>query len=201
MRRFWSLLIAALALVALTGAPATAAAKPKPCAQKGSKTVASNRWARAFTAEDPDVDNTTVLFGCLKSKGKPFKLAVFQGGIVRTSLSGKVVLNRRFAALVQAYTYMCAAECPPNRGPGKYVVVTGDLLRRHRTRLESGAVKDGTLLVGDRGTPAWLQDGMGATELHAGSELVDTGAIDRIDLAGTTLSWVNGGVSKTRTLR
>jgi hypothetical protein len=195
------LLISVLAVVALGLAPAEASAAKRTCSLKGSKTVASNSTARVFTVASRRADYGNVLYGCLRSVGRRVRLAEdYDDGLYQTSSFDKVGLNSRFVVWRSTDTDVsCKAACPPDYTGSSVSIEVGDL-RRKRVATFAGSPKD-ALFVGRAGTPAWLQDGVGGVQVYAGDQVLDTGAIDSLSLSGATLSWVNGGVSKSAPLR
>jgi hypothetical protein len=191
------LLTAALLLLV----PAASAQAKPSCSVKHSKTVASNSSARVFTVRSHRDDYGDILYGCLKSTGKRTRLAEdYDDNYVSSSSFDKVALNGRFAVWQYvASDVSCKADCPPDYQPTRYTVQVGDL-RVRKVKAYDGQAKD-TVLVTRAGTPAWLQDGVGGVEVHAGAQVLDTGVIDGLALTGNVLSWTNAGMPKSATLR
>ena len=211
----WRAVLAALAGVAVLAVvpatSATAASPAKRCTAKGAKTVAQNRYARLFTTPGridetgalyPEGDETGRLYGCMLSVGKRMLLAVAADDrYVRYQWFDHVRLNRRFVAWqFNSYDVSCKGGCEPGYNPTQHSVLARDL-RAPRSWEFRGAVKGDSLVLGRRGTPAWLQDATGgAVEVHAGTNVLDSGAVDSLALDVATLSWANAGVPKSEPL-
>lgn len=196
------LLLTALFVVALAPAGSAGAAAERPtCSLKGSKTVASNGAARVFTVVSGREEYGDVLYGCLRSVGRRIRLAEeFDDGLYQSSTFEKVRLNGRFVVWqVQHIDVSCKADCPPAYSPTRVQIDVADL-RRRRVKAFAGSARD-SLFVTRTGTPAWLEDGVGGIEVHAGEQVLDIGAIDSLSLAGHELSWLNSGQRKSATLR
>jgi hypothetical protein len=198
------LLVAIVALALVPAGTASAAAAKKRCSAKAAKTVLKTKAVRVFTTPGGASDETTGrLFGCMYSNGKRVLLDESSDDEFTSSESfEKVRLNGRFLAWEHtSEDFSCKAACPPDYKPVVVDVLARDL-RTKKSRAFPGAVKDQSLVVGSKGTPAWLQDAAGgAVEVHAGSSSLDTGAIDSLALDGTTLSWLNAGQPKSAVLR
>jgi len=197
--------LAGLAVLAVVpAAPAAAASPAKRCTAKGAKTVAQNRYARLFTTRgDPDRDETGRLYGCMLSVGKRVLLARgLDDDYVYEQSFDTVRLNRRFVAWhATQYDISCKADCPPGYDPTTHWVFARDLRAPRSAARQGAAVKGDSLVVGRRGTPAWLQDaGPGTVEVHSWTGVLDSGAIESLSLAGTTLFWVNAGAAKSAQL-
>ena len=196
--------LSALAVLALAAAPATAgAATPKrSCTAKGAETVVKNRTTRVFTTPGAPGDDTIQrLFGCMYLNGRRVLLdESSDDDFVTSQYFAKVRLNGRFVAWEREYSDIsCKADCPPGYDPTTVTVVARDL-KAKRAREYDGAVKGNSLVVGVKGTPAWLEDAVGGVELHAGRDVLDVGAVASLRLKGTTLSWSNGGQPRSATL-
>jgi len=194
------LLVIALAVLAVVPAPASAASKPS-CAVKGSKTVTKNKTARVFTVRSKREDYGDVLYGCLLSKGKRVRLAEdYDDGYVSSSSFDKVGLNGRFVVWqFTATDVSCKAACPPDYQPTTTHIAVRDL-RGTSTKRYPGVAREGPLVTRS-GTPAWLQDGAGGgVEVHAGTKVLDTGAIEKLVLDGNTLVWLKDGEQRSTAL-
>jgi hypothetical protein len=203
MRRLLSLTIALALLVALAAAPTAGAATKKPtCNVKGSKTVVQNSQARVYTLRSHKEFFGNVLYGCLRSTARKVRLvANYDDDYVTSQRFSKVGLNGRFVVLHFVSTDVsCKADCPPGYQATSYEVIVMNLRTRKLTRYD-GRPKD-KLFVTATGTPAWLQDAAtpGVVEVHAANEVLDTGVISRLALAGFELSWVKSGQAKSATL-
>jgi hypothetical protein len=195
-------LIAAVAFVALAPAGTAVAAPKKPaCSVKGSKTVTSNRYARVFTLRSKQEDFGDVLYGCLRSSGRRVRLsAEFDDGLYSTSAFTKVGLSGRFVVWqLNSVDTSCKADCPPGYEPSVFRIGVADL-RSRRVTGYPGAARD-VLLVTRTGIPAWVQQAGDLTEVHAGTQVLDSGAIGDIALNGLELSWYNAGSQHSATLR
>ena len=196
--------LAAVAVAALLPAGSSHAASPaKRCTAKGAKTVAKNRYARLFTTRGRDADETGRLYGCLLSVGKRVLLAHgLDDQYAYEQTFDSVRLNRRFVAWhATQYDVSCKADCPPGYNPTTHWVFARDL-RAPRSAARQGAnPKGASLVLGRRGTPAWLQDaGPGTVEVRSWTGVLDSGAIDSLTLVGATLSWANAGSPKSARL-
>jgi hypothetical protein len=203
MRRLLSLTIALAMLVALAAAPTAGAAAKKPtCSVKGSKTVVQNSQARVYTLKSRKEFFGNVLYGCLRSSARKVRLASnYDDGYVTSQQYSKVGLNGRFVVFHFVSTDVsCKADCPPGYEPTSYQVIVTNLRTRKVTRY-NGRPKD-KLFVTATGIPAWLQDAAtpGVVEVHAANQVLDTGVINGLALAGFQLSWVNSGQTKSATL-
>ena len=127
---------ALIALLACSAGPAEAKQK-KPCARKGSDTVAANRQARVYEIANKDGGNN--LYGCLRSNDRRQLLAhgyddnyVSSGDYDEVKLRGHVV-SWRFTET----DISCKADCPPEYDPTTETRYKRDLKRRKTS------VKDG----------------------------------------------------------
>jgi hypothetical protein len=203
MRRLAVSLLAVLLAFAVAQ-PASAASKRHSCTAKGAKTVVKDRDARVFTTPGGQGEDTIErLYGCLYSNGTRVLLAESSDDqFTSSALFSNVTLNKRFVAWqFRTEDISCKADCPPDYQP-VHVNISARDLKAKRTKRFDGAVKGKALAVGRKGTPAWLQDAAagGAVEVHAGANVLDTGAIDTLKLKGTTLSWLNAGAAKSAPL-
>ena len=192
------------ALVVLSLVPtgdAAAAGSARKCAVKGSKTVASNRYARVFTVRSGREDYGDILYGCMLGVGKRMRLAEqYDDGLYVTESFDKVRLNGRMVVWQSTSTDVsCKADCPPGYESTSFRVAVADL-RSRKIKGYDGEAKD-ALFVTRRGTPAWLEDATGGVEVHAGTQVLDVGAIDSLALRGNLLSWTNAGQPESAVLR
>jgi hypothetical protein len=194
-------LILALAL-ALALVPPAGAASKRTCSVKGSKTVVSNRYARVYTVPARGLDEVAKLYGCARSVGRRVLLDVHTDDqYVASEEFSEVGLNGRMVVWKHVSSdFSCKADCPPSYDPVVESVGVRDL-RARRNHALAGNPRPGTLLVTRKGTPAWLQGDAPAIEVHAGPNVLDTGAIDSLSLQANVLSWTNAGAPKSATLR
>ena len=201
--RLRAVLAAAVVVLAVAPAPSAGAATPKKrCTAAGAKTVVKNRVARVFSAPYGEGEFTTArLFGCLYSNGRRVLLDQAEDDeYVSSEEFRKVRLNGRFAAWEhESFDISCKADCPPGYQASTTTVHARDL-RARRNRSFDGSVSGQSLVVGARGTPAWLQAAGDRVEVRAGGDVLDSGAIDSLRLRGTTLSWRNAGLAKSAEL-
>jgi hypothetical protein len=89
------------ALLAMAGvlasAPGANAAASRPCAMKGSKTIAASEHSRVFRTR-PDADGETDVVGCLYSAGRRHRLGNGGTGILDETWVGQVRLAGGFVA-------------------------------------------------------------------------------------------------------
>jgi hypothetical protein len=194
-----AVLAAVVVLAVAPTAGARAAPAKKPCTPRSSQTVVKNRTARVFTLPGAAGDDTTErLYGCTYSKGKRVLLDESRDDLTLTDAFDDVRLNGRFVAWQHtSEDISCKADCPEGYDPTTITIYARDL-RARRARAFDGAVSGSSLVVGANGTPAWLEDGAsGQVDLRAGADVLDTGALAKLKLRGTTLSWTNFGQPKS----
>lgn len=214
MRRPRALALAALttAAVATAGSVEAAVAPTASCQHPKSKTIFSNKVVRVFRVGRVDVGNFTTrrLYACLLSADRPLLLtSAYDDGDYREASYGSVRLAGRFVAWSQvASDVTCSKyqDCGPDYEATVYAVGVADLKRRKVLRVP-GSVADGALVLSTGGAVGWLQRAGEATEVRTRASngslrIVDTGAIapSSLTLSGSTLSWVNDGVTRTATL-
>jgi hypothetical protein len=197
MRYLPLVLIAVLAF-----APAAEAGSKPSCSRSGSDTVASNSTARVYTKFSQRAEYGDILYGCLRRTGRHVRLAEnYDDDLYVSTTFSKVRLNGRFVVWqFESIDVSCKADCPSNYDPSETHISVADLGTR-RVRQFEGEART-SLFVTRGGTPAWLQDTTGgAIEVHAGAQILDSGAIDRLKLTGNVLGWTNAGTAKSATLR
>lgn len=199
--------LATAVLAAGAAVPADAAKAPAKCKRAGSTTIAKSGSARVY--ELATAQGGTALYGCLLSTNRHSKLdEAYDDGYVSSYGYSRVRLAGRFVAWVFTETDVsCKAACPPGYDPTTTEVDVFDLRARSGNAL--GAEPAGsTLRVNSGGAAAWLQRlGGGQRDLHAwdadGHRVVDTGPIPTASysLVGPKLSWANGDLARSITLR
>ena len=188
--------LAALLLLSLSAAPASATHSRGKCKARGD-TIVKNDSGRVYEREQ-DAEVKT-LWGCLWSVNRPIELDVAAGDDFTTFESyDNVILRGRFVAWTFTHEDVsCKADCPPGYDPTTEYVKTFDL-RTRRGDLETSNASPGSLRLNSRGSLAWLAPASnGEQEVHAwdsnGARTLDTGPITKFRLRGVTLTWVNGG--------
>jgi hypothetical protein len=198
-----AVLSCALALAAVAGSASAAAHHPKPCARKGSHTVAANAHARVYSV--PTADGSR-LYGCLRRDNHRRLLTeATDDGYVTSSAYDKVALTGPFVAWQQTSTDdSCKADCPPGYNPTTTWLGVRDL-RRRKSRTVAGQVAPaGRIVITTGGALAWIApgyavnayDGAGARTLDSGSD-VQPGSLSH---HGATVSWVDGAETRSAAL-
>jgi hypothetical protein len=93
----------------------------------------------------------------------------------------------------------CRAACPPDCQPTTSTVGVANLRTRRLRGIAGEAAGD--LFVTGTGTPAWLQGAADQVQVRAGTQVLDSGAIEGLAWRGVELSWTNGGQPRGATLR
>ncbi|MEA2468920.1 MAG: hypothetical protein QOJ57_3046 [Thermoleophilaceae bacterium] len=202
--------LVASAVVALlaTAGPAAAKTDSKPCARKGSTTVAATKRVRVY--EVPNKDGASNLFGCLRADGKHRILAKgYDDGLVTSGVYDHVRVAGRFVAWQYTETDIsCKADCPPGYDPTSAHLSVRDLRRKGRVRVAGEIVPKGRLVLTKGGAIAWSasrpdNDAIEAFDA-AGKRTLDTGQIPPGSLAlrdGNLATWKNGGVERSARLK
>ena len=199
-----SLAVAASAILLFGASPGEAAKrKAKPsCAKKGSKTVKASRDARLFTVFTRDA--VTHLYGCLRSVGRPVKLAKATDDLDSGTAFADVRLSGRYAAWRETSTDVsCKAACPPGYDATAEAVKVYDLRRRRTVRSVPAGVTDHALVLTQRGGVAWLSENELFAADRSGTRRLDTGAINAGSLRAeiSIVSWLRDGVERFARLR
>jgi hypothetical protein len=194
--------VVAAVLLLLASTSSEAAATHGKCQQRGT-TVAKNEVARLFWRGG-------TLYSCLWSANRAEEIAsdYDDGGYTFSyGWSGARLAGRYVAWLEWETDISCKAACPPDYDSTTYRVNVIDL-RTEESEWTGGLPAGSTLRVNRRGAAAWLESlGGGQREVHAwdadGHRVLDTGVIPRASysLAGHRLSWANGDLQRTVTLR
>ena len=187
------LTVVALLVASLALAPAAAEGakkKPKPCARKGSTTVAASSKLRVY--EVGGYDRT--VYGCLRAKNKRMVVARYSSCDCSTSDEPQppIWLNRETVA---ANEYGCP---PPGGGPEcNGIVASFDI--RHRVKKYAEVVPGGIvddLVLKSNGSFAYIAadtvrkaDSAGIGQLDAGPG-VEEGSLAR---AGSIVYWTKAG--------
>lgn len=188
-------------LLVLATAPAADAATKRTCSRSGSETVASNNYVRVYTKFSQRAEYGDILYGCYRRTGRHVRLAEnYDDDLYVSTTFSKVRLNGRMVVWqFEAIDVSCKADCPPGYDPSTTLIEVADLRSRKVLQFE-GEARD-ALFVTRRGTPAWLQDSPAGGEVHSGSQVLDSGAVDGLSLRGKVLSWTNAGVARSAMLR
>jgi hypothetical protein len=201
MTRLPLALCAAIAATALLPQSASAANHCK--LPKRAQVAGKSSLVVAYTlANSEDGKN---LYGCRRSNGR--RTRIFTGmddGIESSSAVTKVIVNGRFIGMqIEDYDISCKADCPPGYNPYTYTVARFDVLKRRPLSLNGQAASGALVVSGRFGRIAWVQSAGLAFEVRVNKTTIDTGAIDpaSFKLTGSTLSWTNGGVPKTASLK
>jgi hypothetical protein len=185
------------------GAEAAAGATGKPCARKGSKTIASNSHARVYSV--PTADGTR-LYGCLRRDDHRRLLTVASDdGYVTSSVYDHVTLVGRFVAWQQTDTDIsCKADCPPGYDPTTTYLGLRDLRRKRDWTVAGEVDPHGRVVLTTGGALAWTEpgyavkayDGSGARTLDSGTA-IEPGSLQR---HGNSVSWRDAGQTRTAAL-
>ena len=201
MTRLPLALCAAIAAAALLPQGASAASHCK--LPKRAQVAGKSSLVVAYTLANSEGGRN--LYGCRLSNGR--RTRIFTGmddGISSSSAVTKVIVNGRFIGMqIEDYDISCKADCPPGYNPYTYTLARFDVLKRKAYSV-TGQAADGAFVVSGRfGWIAWVQSAGLAFEVHVNKTTIDTGAIDSstFKLTGATLSWTNGGVAKTASLK
>jgi hypothetical protein len=202
--------LVALTLTALlaTAGPADAKAQSKPCARKGSTTVAATKRVRVY--EVANQDGGSNLFGCLRADGKGRLLAKgYDDGLVTSGVYDHVRVAGRFVAWQYTATDIsCKADCPPGYDPTDVHLSVRDLHRKARVVVDGEIVAKGRLVLTTGGAIAWSasrpdNDAIEAFDA-AGKRTLDSGQIPPGSLAlrdGNLAVWKNGVVKRSARLK
>lgn len=202
MTRTVTAAVVAAFILALAATSAEAADPRGKCKQRGT-TIAKNEVARVFS-------RGATLYSCLWSanRAEPIDTAHDDGYTLSTGWDD-VRLAGRFVAWVNWESDVsCKADCPPGYDATTYRVNVIDI-RSQDSDWTGGLPTGTTLRVNRRGAVAWLASlgGGGQREVHAwdadGHRVLDTGVIPKASysLSGRRLSWANGDLQRTVTLR
>jgi hypothetical protein len=183
--------LAGLAAAALALAPSAHA-----CPAHRGTTLASSRVARVYTVQDD------YAAACLRRTGRAHRLRYFDGGYgascfhICESVSS-VLLHGSFVAWIyhSDLTYGDPSVDQHAVSVEVYRVTSGRQVAVYATRT--------TLLLLDRhGRTVTLEPGGALTLHHPGgfAQVLDTGAIADVALAGETLSWTNAGVPRSASI-
>ena len=188
-------LLGLLLALPVAAAPAEAA-KRRACSSPGSKTVASNSFARVF-------EKGPRLYGCLRADRRKWRLAEsFDDDYVSSFSYRDVRLAGRYVAWAwESVDVSCKAACPPDYETTKRGVEVADL-RRHRTHATRADPLARSLRVSGGGGAAWAErDAGGAVTVFAfdgaGERPLDRGGVDPLSLrfTGSVLSWLKDGAA------
>lgn len=196
-------LLAAL-VAAVAAAPASATHSRGKCKARG-ETIAKNDSGRVYETETGD--GATILWGCLWSRNDPVRVEVAAGDeFTRFESYDDVLLRGRYVAWVFTNEDIsCKADCPTDYDPTLEYVNVFDLKRRAGEATTSDPVFD-SLRLNTAGTTAWLTSegsskGVNVMDRGGTHRVLDVGAIRRFRLRGPTLSWINGDVQRSVTVR
>jgi hypothetical protein len=204
MRRLIALIALAGLLAFAAAAPASAASKRARCVVKHSHTVAKNRFVRVYYVRR---GGNRRLSGCRRATGRKVPLAAeYDDDYVESGAYRDVRLAGRFVAFVfDATDVSCKAACPPGYEATETTVVIRNI-RVRQAQIIKSHVQASSLRLSAGGVAAWLAPIPVGFDLDvfdgASYRAVDTGAIDpaSVALAGLHLSWTNAGVAKTAEL-
>jgi hypothetical protein len=189
---------------ALAAAPAGATHSRGKCRASG-KTIAKNDSGRVYETET--ADGASVLWGCLWSRNSPVEMEVAAGDDFTTfeSYGGVILRGRHVAWVFTSEDISCKADCPPGYDATTEYVNVFDLKRRAGETTRSDPAFD-SLRLNSGGATAWLTlEGSNNYGVNAwdrkGHLVLDQGPIRRFRLRGPTLSWINGDVPHSATLR
>lgn len=197
----------AVALAALLTLAGTAEAKQrKPCARKGSHTVASTRYVRVYEVRNHDGGHN--LYGCLRSSDRRQLLASgYDDNYTSSGSYDDVKIAGRFVAWQFTSTDVsCKAACPPDYDPTTADLHVRDLGARKTANLAGEVPYNGRLVLTRGGALAWTEHTAGEVAVNAfdaaGERSLDHGDISpgSLRLKGRTASWKNAGERRTAKL-
>ena len=200
MRRL-AVLLAALALAGLAGAPAAQAGKRRACTRANATTIADNALARLYTRRSSQQYYSEVLYGCLKKTDRSRRIASnYDDDYVSSSGYGLERLTGAFVSYYyESYDVSCKAACPPDHETTKRSLRLVDLRSGSERVVRVAQRPAGGILLAARGAlawPSWLPGNQIEILVSdgGGERAVDSGAIHPESLAltpGGLLSWRN----------
>jgi hypothetical protein len=196
----------ATALVAALAIAGPAEAKhSKPCARKGSHTVAATKLVRVY--ELPNSEGGDTLVGCLRSNDRRRVLAEgYDDGYVTSGVYDHVRVAGRFVAWqFTATDISCKADCPPGYDPTSVHLSARDLRRKARAAVDGELASDGgRLVLTAGGAIAWSEtDSIEAFD-GKGRRTLDSGDIPPRSLKlrdGNLAEWTKAGAEQSARLK
>ena len=199
LARTLTALTLAVILIALASTSADATHSRGKCKKRGT-TVAKNDSARVY-------ERGASLYGCAWSKNVEEVLDTASDDDYTSITYGNVILRGRYVAWIQSNEdYSCKADCPAGYDAITEYVNVFDLAKGDGDSTAADPAFD-SLRLNSRGSTAWLEiagsdtQNVFAWDLGREDKLLDAGPIRRFRLRGRTLSWLNGDVQHSVTLR